>query len=288
MRHKWEFEDVYGFIQDTFAQYSLDDLRGIRYFDPTQSFSDNRIDKGLVEGLTLNRAALTVYLAQETDTLGKDSELAATLAQGKPVIAYVPPIDEKYEQKLPNQPLDFFLKRLYLLQADDAFKKPKCYDDMREKFGDDGLTRLGDYVDCLSKYIADRTFYLVGNEDNEFKSDNSEMFTELCQMLTVAERHYFDGRAYTLQKVHPLAVQVNLRNGVANGVLVVRSAKVCADLIRQILSNSMDFEIANEEHVAELREKQSKCPFRVVTDDQTLTNSFWNFYLTERRRRRKS
>ena len=38
----------------------------------------------------------------QTDTFGKDSELAVTLAQGKPVLAYVPEMKnlKSYERKL--------------------------------------------------------------------------------------------------------------------------------------------------------------------------------------------
>ena len=41
----------------------------------------------------VKRAKCTIYLVQENDTLGKDSELAATLAQGKSVIAFVPQLE---------------------------------------------------------------------------------------------------------------------------------------------------------------------------------------------------
>ena len=44
----------------------------------------------------LRRATCTIYLAQENDTLGKDSELASTLAQGKPVIAFIPEATTEY------------------------------------------------------------------------------------------------------------------------------------------------------------------------------------------------
>ncbi len=40
--------------------------------------------------LMLRRASVTIYVAGATETLGKDSELAATLAQGKAVIVYIP------------------------------------------------------------------------------------------------------------------------------------------------------------------------------------------------------
>ena len=106
MRNKWEFEGTYDFIQD--IENPLNEYN-IRFFDPTQSISENPRDKGLIEGLMLKRALCTIYLAQETDTMGKDSELAATLAQRKPVIAYVPRYKStEYSKKIQEYPLDFF------------------------------------------------------------------------------------------------------------------------------------------------------------------------------------
>ena len=65
-----------------------------------------RLTKGLVEMLMLRRAHVTIYTASKDDTLGKDSELAATLAQGKAVIAYVPPdLDRKAELLRVDHPL---------------------------------------------------------------------------------------------------------------------------------------------------------------------------------------
>ena len=71
-----------------FGDPNVSDLK-LRYFDPTLSFVDDRITKGIIECLMLRRAKVTIYNAGDKDSLGKDSELAATLAQGKPVIAYV-------------------------------------------------------------------------------------------------------------------------------------------------------------------------------------------------------
>src|SRR5271167_2370468 len=86
------FHVRYDFVNRLMTSPELSDLP-IRYFDPTQSYTKERVDKGLVESLMIKRARCTVYSVQDSDTLGKDSELAATLAQGKPVIAYVPRID---------------------------------------------------------------------------------------------------------------------------------------------------------------------------------------------------
>ena len=55
MREKWEFQFTSNFIQKIFNDKKLKSLN-LRYFDPTQSFLENRIDKGLIEGLMLKRA----------------------------------------------------------------------------------------------------------------------------------------------------------------------------------------------------------------------------------------
>ena len=107
MREELDFHNVFDLCEAVFSRPKIKKLN-LRYFDPTQSYHRNRIAKGLIEGLMLKRAKCTIYAAQESDSLGKDSELAATLAQGKPVIAFIPkynPRDEKYLESLSKLPL---------------------------------------------------------------------------------------------------------------------------------------------------------------------------------------
>ena len=78
MRKSWQYPDLYAFVAELTQDRKLQRLN-IRQFDPTQSYADQRIDKGLVESLMLKRAKCTVYSVQDTDTLGKDSDLAPTL-----------------------------------------------------------------------------------------------------------------------------------------------------------------------------------------------------------------
>ena len=99
MRQRHEFLAVSRLAAEIFGHRALVDLK-LRWFDPTQAYCRDRIDKGLSEALMLRRAQCTIYLAQETDTLGKDSELASTLAQGKPVIAFVPAVDAEFTDRL--------------------------------------------------------------------------------------------------------------------------------------------------------------------------------------------
>ena len=174
MREKWEYEKAFDFARKVFSKDGpLGDLN-LRFFDPTQSYCPGRIDKGLIEGLMLKRAKCTVYLAQETDTLGKDSELASTLAQGKPVIAYVPEF-ENFEEAFADvakQPLVFHYKRWLLLEAEDIFSEPAFLDELEQKFKSrleeaptthaaSFLGRKNELFDRLRGVMSRRTFNLL-------------------------------------------------------------------------------------------------------------------------------
>jgi Asp-tRNA(Asn)/Glu-tRNA(Gln) amidotransferase C subunit len=98
MRDDREYIDMFHFVQDVFKDPDLAELN-LRYFDPTLCYCDSRIDKGIIECLLVRSSKVTIYCAQEGDTFGKDSELAATLAQGKPVIVYVPEAS-KYDDEI--------------------------------------------------------------------------------------------------------------------------------------------------------------------------------------------
>jgi hypothetical protein len=152
MRNKWEFEETYEFIENLFphdkkgknnkiANYNL------RYFDPTQSKCSHSRDKGLIEGLMLKRVKCTIYMVQESDTFGKDSELASTLAQSNPVIAYVPQYSiEAYAEKVKSYPLEFFKKRLMLWKSEGLFKDPELIPKFRSV--------AEPYVDIIDNFLA--------------------------------------------------------------------------------------------------------------------------------------
>ncbi len=253
MRLEHEYIFVNNFIKTVFSSDELKNLK-IRWFDPTQAYCDNRIDKGLSEALMLKRAKCTLYLVQESDTLGKDSELASTLAQGKPVVAFVPKGNKKY--------VDELLKNLQRLNP-----SKKLYDII--------LDQLEIFKPSLAWHDREIQDLLINKKEGKLS------FAKKCLYQAIA-KHY-ESRAQTLQKMHPLGIQVNLISGVANGVLVVRNANDCARLIYSILMNDMKFNIkykfVKKEKYIYLQEIISKSIFRVKTGDKLLDNSFWNFYV---------
>jgi hypothetical protein len=255
MREPHEFLFVAKFCKDLFEREDLQPLK-LRYFDPTLAYTPDRIDKGLCEALMLRRAKCTIFLAQETDTLGKDSELASTLAQGKTVIAYVPTVTDEYFQEFSDQ--------LFTGATTAVERKNKILNSLKSI--NPGLA------------WTDRTVQ-SWLQDAEFCSE-SELLTRLKTELST----HYDKRATVLEKNHPLGIQVHLATGVAVGVLVVRNIDHCAQLLVTILQQSMTFTVARlgptdkPTHLV-LRETISGSIFRVMTYNKNLSNAFWNFYL---------
>ncbi len=250
MRERHEFKAINRITTQIFQHHALSELK-LRWFDPTQAYCQNRIDKGLAEALMLRRASCTIYLAQESDTLGKDSELASTLAQGKPVVAYIPEVTQEY-----------FEQHLAGLNED---RSPS-----------EGEAHL--LLEQLRIYAPELAW--MDHKVREWCANNAQAdITELKSLVFDRMRTHFDIRARTLRESHPLGIQINLDTGVSNGVLVVRSIDKCAELVRKIMLQSLEFDLVESDHALELREKISGCVFRVMTKDSMLVNTFWNFYL---------
>jgi len=185
MRDDKEYHEMTEFVTKVFDDKNLIDLN-IRYFDPTLCFCDSRIDKGIIECLLVRSAKVTIYCAQGSDTFGKDSELAATLVQGKPVIVYVP----------------------------------------------------------------------EGN--------------------TSDEKEKMNGRAAVFSDFHPLGLQVGLYDGVARGVIIVRSPENCALVLSKIFTNSLETIVNFEEYGITLRDKLTNSVLRVMSGWGMLSKTFWN------------
>jgi hypothetical protein len=254
MRKSHEFLSISNVVNEIFESKEITDIK-LRWFDPTQAFCKDRIDKGLSEALMLKRAVCTLYLAQESDTLGKDSELASTLAQGKPVIAYVPEGEKDF--------VDSIIDTIRVLNP-DRNKKEIIFEQLRV-YGSD---------------LAWEDTDVMGWLRDKDHAPEEEMMNKLYKLV----KNYYNRRAKTLMEDHPLGIQVNLNSGVANGVLVVRTIKKCIKLIKAIVMNELDFVLVEENlddpnGVIYLKEKISNSIFRIKTDNSLLTNVFWNFYL---------
>lgn len=272
MRKKWEYEQLHDFVQTLMNTDVIKPL-SLRYFDPTQSFESNRINKGLVEALMLKRATCTVYSIQDTDTFGKDSELAATLAQGKPVIAFAPEInvEERAQQLMSTDPASLRDRLLFVQNADELFGSGEA---------DSGPLET---VEIQLGIVLEKTMWKsIPSSDlnKEFRATCGADLEAFCTLIAESEINTYNRRAETLKLTHPLGIQVHLETGVANGVLVARDVETCAELVRRIVLNEMEFDVTDDDETNcwLLKERLTGSIYRVVTKNRKLTNCFWNYY----------
>jgi len=267
MRESEDFVAVHRFAKRLFENPTMD---RVFYFDPTQSSHPDRIVKGIVEALMLKRAAVTVYLAQEGDTLGKDSELASTLAQGKVVIAYVPEITDVNE----------FAEEMV---ADSLLATES------EASGSSDPAAVARLLERSKKVDVDLWLEIEQERSDGASLDMRDIARRTAERLRVR----FERRAQTLHN-HPLGLQVNLETGVTNGILVARSVDECRRLVLAVLGDSLTFAIKARspndpsDFKADLDgptnwdrlliEETTQSVHRIVIGDALILNSFWNWY----------
>ena len=207
--------------------------------------------------------------------MGKDSELAATLAQGKPVVVYVPKIED-VDKRCKDLRDKTFDELIILASLVEEFVEHEDIEQFEECSGEAERIALEDDD---------------GSKLEKLKAHVKE-YEALLRLISKYEKKFYDKRAWKLKYAHPLRFQMHLETGVANGVLVVRTPSECKIMIQKLLTGSLEFEILSPgddckdkedfgpalENNYILIDKFTRSAFRVVTTDEKLTNSFWNLY----------
>lgn len=304
MRSDADFVSVNAFVRGLFGHESVRPLK-LRYFNPTQSWIEDRVAKGLVEALMLKRADFTVYMAQKGDTFGKDSEASVALGQGKPVIVYVPRLYVP-EANIDSEKLGLTDKndlKVYIeteavgedRDVDEATDKQALLaqvlqlrlsavdgrvlaDAVRAHWADFDLYGEASRIEDGDVRAAYRSWLdTVAKTKDEPGPIPSTVRTELIGIL-VAVATNFESRATVFREVHPLALQVILSTGVLNGILVARSVEACAELLAKMVRNDLDLELHVDEDNYRLVERSTQSTIRVISRYQLITNAFSAFY----------
>jgi len=303
MRNYADFISVNDFVENLFKDDEVRQFK-LRYFNPTQSWIEDRVAKGLVEALMLRRADICIYMAQKEDTFGKDSEASVTLGQGKPVIIYVPKL--QYDEANIDTELFGRLHRDQLISlikeeaVDEANEIDESEDNeaLHSRLLHLKLEKLtsADYCNIVESHWAD---FDLENEFNKRVGDEKSLamikgwfsdvidgkkppledgIKSMLKDILVGASIRFEKRATIFREVHPLALQVILSSGVLNGILVVRSIKSCARLVRNLLENKLDLELEVDEHNYRLIERNTHSTIRVISRHQLISNAFKTFY----------
>lgn len=301
MRNDADYVSVNHFAKKLFTDDHIRPLK-LRYFNPTQSWIEDRIAKGLVEALMLKRCRVAIYMAQKTDTFGKDSEASVALGQGKPVIVYVPKL--KVGENVADTEVLFRRSRAELVrlvnEADPAFEVDDGIDDEAlvgvvlsaklAKASDDDLVPAiatqwhdfdlyGESARVPETRRADYRKLLDGIRSGDSSGIPGELRADVIGIL-VATGIRFEARAKLFREVHPLALQVILSTGVLNGILVVRSVEQCAKILADIVRNVLDLELTKDEQNYRLVERTTGSTVRVVSRHQLVRYAFERHYQT--------
>ena len=303
MRSDADFVSVNRFVTKLFDHEALRPLK-LRYFNPTQSWIEDRVAKGLVEALMLRRAEFTIYMAQKDDTFGKDSEASVSLGQGKPVIVYVPKL-QVAEVDLDSEILGRASRaELLRLLHEEGSQEDREVDetvDNESILGRLLTIRLGKASvealrEAVQQHWADFDLYgeAVRIEDEETRTAYRKWLDTVVKAgrpanlspsgrekligILVAVAIRFHRRANLFREVHPLALQVILSSGVLNGILVARSADSCATLLRNLIENALTLELHGDEHNYRLIETSTASTVRVISKNRLISNAFDAFY----------
>lgn len=307
MRTDADFISVNRFALALFDHQNVKPYR-LRYFNPTQSWIEDRVAKGLVEALMLRRADFTIYMAQKDDTFGKDSEASVALGQGKPVIVYVPrlyvpeanvnteeafrldraqledlvrheartPEDRDFDATVDNDGLLGRLIRMRLEQATGAVLAKAAREHWADfdLYGESESERFAEehraaYREWLDKVIA-----------GEILAPAEEFRDELVKLF-VSSAVRFERRARVFREIHPLALQVILSSGVLNGILVVRSVERCAQVLSGLIKNDLATRFIHDENNYRLVEETTGSTIRVISKHHLIQHAFDAFYRSE-------
>jgi len=284
MREPLHFTTNWAFVQSLFHQGDLAEWR-LRYFDPTQAFLEDRIQKGLLECLMIKRARLTVYNAQEADTFGKDAEAGVTLAQRKPVIVYVARLFDHLEA----------LRTLYAA-IDEGARVDR--DPFIQSLVEKGLLSEKGKQELLGpeKTKADVVKAVITANASEplQKLSSGSVALELIRQgydpqrargnvvaFAVDRMQTLERRALTFRDAHPLSLQTSPIDGVARGVMVTRTVTATAEVVRGLFLGTLGYELVEDDWNWLLVDAVTRSPVRVVTKDPILTTAFWSENWTE-------
>ncbi|MCZ7679810.1 MAG: hypothetical protein M5U28_14015 [Sandaracinaceae bacterium] len=310
MRSDADFASVNSFVRRLFKHSEVHPLK-LRYFNPTQSWIEDRVAKGLVEALMLKRADLTIYLAQKADSFGKDSEASVALGQGKPVIVFVPSLrvpevdvdseklgllgrqglqpivereaageDGEVDETTDDQALLAQVLSLRLQRATGAALAAAA----REHWADFDLYGEDTRIPSETERAAYRAWLdacvVGGKNDGPDEAVRTHFIGILVATATNAEK-----RATVFREVHPLALQVILSTGVLNGILVVRSIDGCAAVLGRLVRNALDLELMVDDQNYRLVERSTRSTIRVIARHALIGNAFEAFYKATAQRR---
>ncbi len=134
-------------------------------------------------------------------------------------------------------------------------------------------------IECLMVKCAKILVYCAGDKESYGKDAEAAMGLSLGKPVIFYCDEDQKSRFY--REVHPLSRLIEFNTGVAVGAMVTSDIATVKELISRLLENKMQYSL--EQHPSRkgyllLKEKLTESVVRLQTNDQMLTETFWNHY----------
>ena len=132
-------------------------------------------------------------------------------------------------------------------------------------------------IECLMVKCAKVLVYCAGQRESFGKDAEAAMALSLGKPVIF----YCDEQQKTrfFNEVHPLSRLIEFETGIAVGAMVTNSTQVVSELLFRIYNNKMEYVLEQPKPgYLRLKEKLTGSVVRLQTNDQMLSETFWNYY----------
>ena len=141
-------------------------------------------------------------------------------------------------------------------------------------------------IECLMVKCAKLLVYSAGEKESYGKDAEAAMALSLGKPVIFYCDQEKRSRFY--RDVHPLSRLIEFETGVAVGAMVTDRLEDVSELICRILENKMEYYLEQSKPgFIRLKERLTDSVVRFQTNDELLTETFWNHYHKERDLKRK-
>ncbi|MFZ0980523.1 MAG: hypothetical protein WAN23_14070 [Candidatus Acidiferrales bacterium] len=175
--------------------------------------------------------------------------------------------------------------------CDKIFGAPQL-NELNLRYFDPTLSAAGGHedkglIECLMVKCAKVLVYCAGERESYGKDAEAAMALSLGKPVIFycdqAQRHRF------YRDVHPLSRLIEFETGIAVGAAVTDRIEDVSELLRRVFENRMVYYLEQSKPgFLRLKEKLTGSVIRLQTNDRLLTETFWNHYHQDMRRRRRS
>lgn len=231
-----------------------------------------------IESLTPEQAYALGYVTQSQISQGELKEAETIAITNAEKYLAMHPVDVYVAASMRDihsfKDTDTFLKRVFTNEKIKSMGL-RYFNPLISYFTDSTQKGL---LESLMLKKASVMLYVAGSSET-FGKD-----VELAAMLVQGKpviaytNKRFRRIARMLRESHPLRLQVELTTGVAHGLIVVDSAEVCAEILHDLFTDSLETYIEEDDYNYYLYEKRTGSQIRVVTKNAYLANAFWDFF----------